>query len=191
MFDDGKKSDVTPIRFVCACEKGHLQDIDWKWVVHRIRLPEPMWVEERARAPIRRTPTSYAAAAGGFPCRNYSSRAASVIAAASGPGCSIGSDGCDQKLKLLTRTATNTYFPQVYTVISLPAAEDELTRLVESLSGDLANVQSAQDVAPAKRFNTKEPPPSAPIPTTKFSRGLPAFVRARSRMRTVAKALRI
>ncbi|MGC1177722.1 MAG: hypothetical protein ACLQF1_06020 [Methyloceanibacter sp.] len=29
-FDDGKKSDVTPIRFVCACEKGHLQDIDWK-----------------------------------------------------------------------------------------------------------------------------------------------------------------
>src|ERR1700688_4723818 len=25
-FDDGRKSDVTPIRFVCACEKGHLQD---------------------------------------------------------------------------------------------------------------------------------------------------------------------
>lgn len=39
-------------------------------------------------------------------------------------------DGCDQKLKLLTRTATNTYFPQVYTVISLPTAEDELTKRV-------------------------------------------------------------
>ncbi len=37
--------------------------------------------------------------------------------------------GCDKKLKLLTRTATNTYFPQVYTVISLPTAEDELTGL--------------------------------------------------------------
>jgi len=23
VFDDGKKSDVTPIRFVCACDKGH------------------------------------------------------------------------------------------------------------------------------------------------------------------------
>ena len=34
IFDDGKKVDVTPIRFVCACEKGHLQDIDWRWVVH-------------------------------------------------------------------------------------------------------------------------------------------------------------
>ncbi|MGH7051164.1 MAG: hypothetical protein ACREE5_11040, partial [Acetobacteraceae bacterium] len=34
VFDDGRKSEVTPIRFVCACEKGHLQDIDWRWVVH-------------------------------------------------------------------------------------------------------------------------------------------------------------
>src|SRR6202166_4835058 len=47
-FDDGRKSDVTPIRFVCACEKGHLQDIDWKWVVHRNQAcHEPMWVEEK------------------------------------------------------------------------------------------------------------------------------------------------
>ena len=48
VFDDGKKSDVTPIRFVCACEKGHLQDINWKWVVHGNEpCQEPMWVEEK------------------------------------------------------------------------------------------------------------------------------------------------
>jgi hypothetical protein len=64
-------------------------------------------------------------------------------------------NGCDQKLKLPTRIATNTYFPQVDTIISLPAAEDELTRLVEGLSAELANVQSVQDVGPAKRFNSK------------------------------------
>jgi hypothetical protein len=47
-FDDGKASDVTPIRFVCACEKGHLQDIDWRRVVHGPdRCQEPMWVEEK------------------------------------------------------------------------------------------------------------------------------------------------
>ena len=28
--DDGKKVDVSPIRFVAACEQGHLQDIAWK-----------------------------------------------------------------------------------------------------------------------------------------------------------------
>jgi len=62
-------------------------------------------------------------------------------------------DGCSQKLKLLTRTATNTYFPQVYTVISLPSEEDELARLVDSLSEELTNVHSASDVATSKRFN--------------------------------------
>lgn len=64
-------------------------------------------------------------------------------------------NGCNENLKLLTRTATNTYFPQVYTVISLPTEEDELTRVVEELSGDLAGVQSLQDVGQAKRFNPK------------------------------------
>ena len=64
-------------------------------------------------------------------------------------------NGCDQKLKLLTRTATNTYFPQVYTVISLPTEEDELTRLVDELSGELRNVQTVEHVANAKRFNSK------------------------------------
>jgi hypothetical protein len=47
-FDDGAKSDVTPIRFVGACENGHLQDIDWRWVVHGGQsCQEPMWIEEK------------------------------------------------------------------------------------------------------------------------------------------------
>src|SRR6202045_1628350 len=58
----------------------------------------------------------------------------------------------------MTRTATNTYFPQVYTVISLPTAEDELTKLVETLTGELGAVQSAQDIAAAKKFNSKVAP---------------------------------
>ena len=64
-------------------------------------------------------------------------------------------DGCDQNLKLLIRTATNTYFPQTLTVISLPAEEDELTSLVDQLSGDLANVKTVEHVAAAKQFNPK------------------------------------
>jgi hypothetical protein len=40
-------------------------------------------------------------------------------------------------------------------VISLPTAEDQLTRLVDSLLSELANVQSVEDVGPAKRFNSK------------------------------------
>ncbi len=129
-FDDGEKCDVTPIRFVCACEKGHLQDIDWRWVVHDGQpCQEPMWVEEKGTSadPADTTivcgcgkPPVASGDVPAGPARQMPRRAA--VAARPGP------EGCGEKLKLLTRTATNTYFPQVYTVISLPTEEDELTR---------------------------------------------------------------
>src|SRR5260370_19894302 len=31
---DGKKVEVNPVRFVAACAKSHLQDIDWRFLVH-------------------------------------------------------------------------------------------------------------------------------------------------------------
>ncbi len=157
VFDDGSKSDVTPIRFVCACEKGHLQDIDWKWVVHAGEAcHEPMWLEERGTSA---DPADTSVVCG---CGKQLSLQELFVAGRLS-NCrgerpwllDHDPEGCDQKLKLLTRTATNTYFPQVATVISLPSAEDELTKLVEDISIDLANVQSVQDVATARRFNSK------------------------------------
>jgi hypothetical protein len=63
--------------------------------------------------------------------------------------------GCGQKLKLLTRTATNTYFPQVYTVISLPTEEDELTKLVHGVADELKNAKSPDHIGQARQFNSK------------------------------------
>lgn len=157
VFDDGKKSDVTPIRFVCACEKGHLQDINWKWIVHGSEpCQEPMWIEERG--------TSADPADMTVVCGCGKQLSLQTLFQSGRLGSCRGErpwlldrdpNGCDKKLKLLTRTATNTYFPQVYTVISLPSEEDELTRLVDGVLGELANVRSAQDIGMAKRFNSK------------------------------------
>jgi hypothetical protein len=54
--DDGKPRRTSPIRFVCGCENGHLQDIEWRWVVHQNVRREAgegarpcgreMWLEE-------------------------------------------------------------------------------------------------------------------------------------------------
>jgi hypothetical protein len=157
VFDDGRKSEVIPIRFVCACEKGHLQDIDWRWVVHDgAACQEPMWLEERGTSA---DPGDTSVVCG---CQRRMS-----LQEAFRPG-RLGAcrgerpwlldrdpDGCNLNLRLLTRTATNTYFPQVYTVISLPPEEDELTGLVEDLAAELKDVQSPGDIALAKRFNSK------------------------------------
>ena len=64
-------------------------------------------------------------------------------------------EDCDNHLRLLTRTATNTYFPQVVTVISLPSAEDELGQLLAANADELKEVDSVNDVAQAIRFNSK------------------------------------
>ena len=144
-FDDGRKSDVTPIRFVCACDKGHLQDIDWRWVVHGSGpCHEPMWVEEKGTS-ADPADTSIVCGCGRRlslqetfqPGRLGKCRGERPWLLDRDP------EGCGDNLKLLTRTATNTYFPQVHTVISLPTEEDELSQLVDELSGDLAGVQTS------------------------------------------------
>lgn len=184
-FDDGKKSDVTPIRFVCACENGHLQDIAWKWVVHGNKpCQEPMWLEERG--------TSADPADMSIVCGCGEELSLQALFQAGRMGNCRGerpwlldrdANGCGLKLKLLTRTATNTYFPQVYTVISLPVEDDELTRLVDELSGELANVHSVEHVASAKQFNSKVRPHWNVIPMRRSWRGSPVF--AREQVRTL------
>jgi hypothetical protein len=156
-FDDGPKSEVTPIRFVCACENGHLQDISWRWVVHGAKeCREPMWVQEKG--------TSADPADTSIVCGCGARLSLQDLFTPGRLGKCVGErpwlldrdpNRCDLNLKLLIRTATNTYFPQTLTVISLPAEEDELTALVDQLSGDLTNVKTVEHVAAAKQFNPK------------------------------------
>jgi hypothetical protein len=147
--------DVTPIRFVCACEHGHLQDIDWRRVVHGPdRCQEPMWVEEKG--------TSADPADTAVICGCGKRLSLRDLFQAGRLGNCFGErpwlldrdpNGCTEKLKLLTRTATNTYFPQVLTVISLPSEEDALSAMVLKLEGVLKEAQSPGDIAQAKKYN--------------------------------------
>ena len=156
--DDGKRTDVTPIRFVGACERGHIQDIDWRWVVHGNKpCQEPLWLEERGTS---------ADPADTYVVCNCNIEPLSLQQAFA-PGrlgkClglrpwlgREGKEGCDKNLRLLTRTATNTYFPQVVTVISLPSAEDELGKQLTALADELKEATSVADVAQALKFNSK------------------------------------
>ncbi|MCX7382617.1 MAG: hypothetical protein NT133_14645 [Alphaproteobacteria bacterium] len=134
--DAGKRQQATPIRFVCGCKKGHLQDIEWKQVIHgAIACAEPMWLEEsgtsaeardaRIRCGCNKSITLDELFIKGRLGKCYGFR----------PWIGDREDGCTELLRLLTRSATNTYFPQVATVISLPVAEDELTRRVAEVMG--------------------------------------------------------
>ena len=73
-------------------------------------------------------------------------------------------NGCANMLRLLTRSATNTYFPQVTRVISLPASVDQLAELVRSVWSGLQSCSSVEDVKLARRFN-----PPCPRATSRSS----------------------
>ena len=158
--DEGKKIDVTPIRFVAACEQGHLQDIDWKWVVHGVdKCDKPMWVEERG--------TSADPANTSIVCSCGKSLS---LEQAFQPGRLGRCQGkrpwllqdeptrtCPEGhlLRFLTRSATNTYFPQIATVISLPVGEDEISKRVASVADLLAEVTCVAEVAMARKLMHK------------------------------------
>jgi hypothetical protein len=152
----GKKVPVTPIRFVAGCEKGHLQDVDWRWVVHGAekKCLEPMWLEERGTSA---DPRDMRVVCG---CG-----AALSLEEAFRPGRLGRCRGerpwlrdrdpanCANDLRFLIRTATNTYFPQVATVISLPSEVDELAKRIQAHLSVLKKADSPARVGIAREFN--------------------------------------
>lgn len=151
--ENGRKLEVTPIRFVAACEDGHLQDIDWRWVVHTgTECREPMWLEEHGTSADPRD-TRVVCDCGKFLTLDQAFQPGR-LGRCRGERPWLGDQdpkGCTRSLRLLTRTATNTYFAQVATVISLPAAEDDLSRLIEAHYDELRTLQSAAELAVLRR----------------------------------------
>ncbi len=123
--EDGKRKPVVPVRFVCGCRRGHIDDLDWRRFVHQSgrTCERPLWLEERG------TGADISDTFGVCDCGEERSlyRASSPGAGALGP-CEgkrpwIGQfarEACGEPYRLLVRTASNAYFPQTMSVISLP-----------------------------------------------------------------------
>lgn len=160
--DDGKRRQVSPIRFVCGCEDGHLQDVDWRRVVHqdtpdRSNCQEPLWLEDEGTSGDPRQTRVYCECGASLSLNDLFQPGRLGPCRAQWPWIDNGRDpnGCNHMLRLLTRSATNTYFPQVTRVISLPESVDQLADLVASVWSELQTCESAGDVKQARRFNSR------------------------------------
>lgn len=156
-MDDGTKTNVTPIRFVAACEKGHIQDIDWSYRVHgAIKCGEALWLEEVGTTGephntriVCECGKSLTLAQAQIPGRLGQCTGKRPWLTEDDP------NGCDKPLRFLTRTATNAYFPQVLTVISLPSSDDELSRQIERHWDVFGEVSDFGQLGFALKFNAK------------------------------------
>jgi len=158
---DRKKHPVVPVRFVQACLNGHLSDVDWYVFVHGPDDPcrRQLWLDERgttgeladvwarcACTKRRSLANATLGAAGDAPPLGYCRGHRPWLGKAAPERCG-GGDGKGQFNRLLVRSASNAYFPQVLSVISIPDPDANLRAAVDRVWEDfLQYTESENDV---------------------------------------------
>jgi len=157
---DKKLQKVVPVRFVRACTKGHVGDIAWKAFVHGAAgaCSRDLWMEERgttgdlsevhivcecgAERPMSQAARSELRALGN--CNGSRPWL--------GPG---NREGCGEANRLLIRSASNAYFPQLMSVISIPDLRSPVDDVVRALWDDfLSDVETVAELAKCRKKPT-------------------------------------
>jgi hypothetical protein len=152
---------LTPVRFVCGCTRGHVQDIDWRAFTHNgtTTCGRAIYLEESGATSDLRQIVAVCDCGARRPMYDASEPGSKALGRCSGYRPWLGiyakDEGCDQTNRLLVRTASNAYFPLVFPVISLPEATDKLSKLVEELWPDISGVVSTAEVGFLRRLQSK------------------------------------
>ena len=154
-----EKLPVVPTRFVRACPRGHVDDLDWRGFVHGAGhvCRRQLWLDERGttgdladlfiRCECGRTRPLYEAA------ELDQNPLGNCRGARPWLGRNTNED-CNQRSRLLIRTASNAYFPQIVSVLSLPDRGTAVDNAVGELWDDLQIVDDAAELAFMKRKPT-------------------------------------
>lgn len=134
--DDRRKRTVVPIRFVRACRRGHIGDIDWRVFVHKVATPcrRSLRIEERGTSGDLGEVWVRCDCGAARPISDAASIAARALSHCDGNRPWLGPhsrENCGELNRLLVRTATNAYFSQTMSVISLPEGENAVAQAVE------------------------------------------------------------
>lgn len=164
--DDKKKYPVVPIRFVRACRKGHIGDIDWYGFVHRGQsgCRRPLWVEERGTSGDLSEISIRCECGMARDLAEAGSKRGGVLSRCDGGQPWLGpgpKQDCQEMSRLLVRAASNAYFPQIMSVISLPDRNETLEKAVNQIwEHFLQYDESLEDLQADRR---KKPPVKAAL----------------------------
>ena len=146
--------DVVATRFVRGCPRGHVDDLDWRRFVHRpgneCPPTRPLWLDEQG--------TTGDLTDLGVRCECGATRRLSdasmieinPLGTCRGARPWLGRDTneeCNLPSRLLVRTASNAWFPQVLSVLSIPERGAAVETAVRELWDDLQIVNDAAGLA--------------------------------------------
>lgn len=154
--ENRKKKPVVPVRFVQACVYGHISDIDWRKYVHKgSQCTGYLWLDEggtgsdfadifvRCEACGERRALSDATlpksnalgvCLGDRPWLGRSARQECVT-----------EDNIRGQNRLLVRSASNAYFAQTQSVISLPSTDDNIKAAVGKVFDNYLQYDESED----------------------------------------------
>ena len=159
-LDRGKfdKRPVVATRFVRACSRGHVDDIDWYRFVHGpdgASCRRQLWLDERGTSGDLTEQIVRCECGKSRRMHEAADRGLAALGTCSGARPWLGRDANEtwgQPSRLLIRTASNAWFPQVVSVLSLPDRGAEVERVVEELWANLQAVYEASDISVMKRL---------------------------------------
>jgi hypothetical protein len=130
-----KASETVPVRFVAACKRGHLEDFPWIAFTHlqgaRCDAPS-LRLDEGATGDFSEIQVSCACGAS----NKLSAAMTGLVLGCSGHRPWLGGEGgekCEEKIRLLVRTASNSYFAQCVSALSVPEPGRELEEKIRGV----------------------------------------------------------
>ncbi|XXT17408.1 DUF1998 domain-containing protein [Sorangium sp. So ce429] len=165
-IERGSYGKVVPIRFVRACPNGHIGDIDWRGFAHggHTDCTRELFLDERGtsgdladimvRCACKASRSLVDATLKGDqsplgPCWGETPWLADAAPGDGETPACVDEQGKPVRNKLLVRSATNAYFPQNVSAISIPAdaSKQALREAIEAAWGDLESAEGEADVA--------------------------------------------
>ena len=155
---------VVPTRFVRACPRGHVDDLDWRGFVHSDGNPcrRQLWLDERGTTGDLADLFVRCECGKWRPLYEAAEFDQNPLETCQGARPWLGrntNEDCNQRSRLLIRTASNAWFPQVVSVLSLPDRGTAVDDAVAALWDDLQIVDDASDLT----FMKKKPAVAAAL----------------------------
>ncbi len=147
---------VVPTRFVCACPRGHVDDLDWRGFVHGAGAScrRQLWLDERGTTGDLADLVVRCACGASRRLYEAAEIGENPLGTCRGARPWLGrntNEDCNQPGRLLIRTASNAWFPQVVSVLSLPDRGGAVDAAVAAHWDDLQIVDAAAALAFIKR----------------------------------------
>jgi hypothetical protein len=151
---DGRQ--VVPTRFVRACPRGHVDDLNWHWFVHGSEdsCRRQLWLDERGTGGDLADLVVRCECGKSKGMHEAAELELKPLGTCPGRRPWLGahaSEKCELPSRLLIRTAANAYFPQVMSALSLPDHGSDVQKVVGELWDDLSIVDTRADLAFIKK----------------------------------------